>query len=740
LLNLEGYADIARKVGKPLMIGEYGALPVLKSNTAVWKETPDYFESYQDETARKWVKKALDEVVAAEVPLVYWWTYSSDASSVQGKKDRFDISLSRDPELVKMVAEANQRLKQRYTAVHNKAFEDKQLNDALPQRLKELWAMDEIRKVPLDVEKLGSSTVPYVDKRSDNWASLGDSWVGAASGEASGDPADMSVAHSGLTIERYYFNGEMTDKGPDRIYAVLAKPTPIRDPVPVILVFHGGGGHANPALATAIARQNPGTAVLAVDYNGQFLPVKGQEATVWRTVDRAKKLTADLKQYQSYHYVIAARRALDFLANQPGIEASHACSFGISNGGWISLIVAGVDNRIQCVVNAVSAGGVEGSPTLMSQAYRQTDDSLKPLYLDTFDPLVYAKYTKAAVLLNLSANDRYMWLPGAMRNYNGLAGEKRLSLTPNSDHQSGGPNIPNSSSDWVRSRLLNDREATLPKIKGDRIVSDGTTYTWEAEGSYPIRKSNLYWSPGQPVSTARYWMPVEARFLDGKWKAEIPNVYAGMAGEAYAIVFDEKNRAVSSMTIDLAGKDPRREEVYTWENDSLWDEAGGASAWRPNQGSKTTAIDAEAGGILVDPGGGATFNLLTNSAILASGFAARHEGVRLTVNGGGAAGTIKISLAKDSNSMEQTVYSASVSYGEEDSVVDIPWSYFHSSQAEADSRPWPFDTLLIEGNVHETSKFNRTGIAGCRLLYSLFQLESSRKYRSPRRANRIERK
>jgi hypothetical protein len=190
---------------------------------------------------------------------------------------------------------------------------------------------------------------------------------------------------------------------------------------------------------------------------------------------------------------------------------------------------------------------------------------------------------------------------------------------------------------------------------------------------------------------------VEARFLDGKWKAEIPNAYAGMAGEAYAIVFDEKNRAVSSATIDLTGKDPRREEVYTWENDSLWDEAGGASAWRPNQGSKTTAKDAEGGGILVEPGGGATFNLLTNSAILASGFAARHEGVRLTVNGGGAAGTIKVSLAKDSNSLGQTVYSASVSYGKEDSVVDIPWSYFHSPQAKADSRPWPFDTLLIEG-------------------------------------------
>jgi hypothetical protein len=111
-LDNKGYMAIAKRLGKPLMIGEFGLHAIPKTDKKIWDETPDYFESYDDTKAAKpWVVKTLNDVIEAGVPLSYWWCYQSDSSSDQNNPQRFDIDRDRNPELVACVAEANKRLK-----------------------------------------------------------------------------------------------------------------------------------------------------------------------------------------------------------------------------------------------------------------------------------------------------------------------------------------------------------------------------------------------------------------------------------------------------------------------------------------------------------------------------------------------------------------------------------------------------------------------------------------------------
>ncbi len=113
-LENKGYMTIARRVGKPLMIGELGLQAKPKTETKLWDETPDYFESYDDTAAAKpWLMKTLNDVIDAGVPLTYWWCYQSDQSSEQNNRQRFDIDRDRNPELVACIVEANRRLKAR---------------------------------------------------------------------------------------------------------------------------------------------------------------------------------------------------------------------------------------------------------------------------------------------------------------------------------------------------------------------------------------------------------------------------------------------------------------------------------------------------------------------------------------------------------------------------------------------------------------------------------------------------
>ena len=584
----------------------------------------------------------------------------------------------------------------------------------LPDHLKDIWDMKIYREADLEAERLSSRTVPLYVKGQNDWMATGDSWVvpSAEGDEGSGadDGEGVVSLDSKLTVEEYYFTSTSTKDKPSRIFCVLAKPEKSDEdkPVPVILVFHGGGGHGNSALAIAAARNNPGAAALAVDYNGQFVATTAHPVTQWgnigRSSDMVPRIVPDICNCQTYHYVIAARRAMDFLETIPGLDTDRIGLQGISNGGLIALIAAGVDERVRCVVNGVSAGGVEGTASRSAAGYRKLPDEQKPLWLETYDPISYARYTKASVLLNMSSNDRFFWLSGAMRNFEALPGEKRITVKANADHNAGGYPIPDSSRYFVRHVLFGDAASALPRVTGDRIRYADGVFTWQTAEQPEAVKATLYYSPGTVVSPARYWMPIQAVRTGNQWQADLPEAFRSLSGQAYVTVYDERDRAASSMTVEWAGLNPATGDAFLWSGESVWDKERGADAWRPLTagGGPKTLITGEAGGaVTFAPDGGNEFLALTNSVILASGRASNHNGLRLVVRGGGKGGQLRICLLRDSHSLDEVSYSAVRSYTANETVMNIPWSDFHTTNLAASAEPWPFSALQLGGTVSD---------------------------------------
>lgn len=114
LLDFRGWMAIAQRLDKPLLIGELGLHPIPKTDARVWKETPDYFDSYADAAAAApWVDRTLERVIDAGVQIAYWWCYQSDRPVDQTDPQRFDLTRERNPELVRRIVAANQRLRGR---------------------------------------------------------------------------------------------------------------------------------------------------------------------------------------------------------------------------------------------------------------------------------------------------------------------------------------------------------------------------------------------------------------------------------------------------------------------------------------------------------------------------------------------------------------------------------------------------------------------------------------------------
>ena len=573
-----------------------------------------------------------------------------------------------------------------------------------PGRAADLWDMREVRKQPLDVETVGTRKAPLVVPRREDWMNTGDAWVAKSKDEKTAAVAPpKSGSKELLIVEELFFSSESTPDGPNRIFCAIARPEKATGPVPVVLVFHGGGGHASSALAVAMARRHPGMAGVAMDYNGQFRPGPKGEVTQWKSVTRERKfdLVPDLRNWPMYHNVIAARRTIDFVETQPWADGEHIGAVGISYGGWVALMLAGVDERVKCVTTGVSAGGAGLTAGRAAQQLRWQPAEQRQLWLDHYEPLAHAPDTKAAVFFQLATNDLFFWLNGAARNLDALPGKKGWVLRPNSNHGAGGPEVPGTAAPaFMRHILANG--PPLPEVTDFRVSADGLCYTWRVKGPRPIHRAVLNWSPGKAVSPARYWFEIPATREDDIWSARVPPGFGPLASQAFVNAGDEAGIVVSSTLLSRAGLDPITQPGPQWSGGRLWDTDRSAAAWRTPAGwlPKTVFEVTEEKALRVGPDrGGEEFVLLTNSVVLASGAAPAHKGIAIRVNGNGQAGRLKVALVRDTNSLDQRAYTAEIAHTAGTGEHALPWATFKltTGNVTAPPMPSPFDGLIVSG-------------------------------------------
>jgi dienelactone hydrolase len=568
----------------------------------------------------------------------------------------------------------------------------------------DLWDMTEVRQQPLEVERLGAPRkAPLVVAGAGDWMSTGDGWVAGKKAAPAPTATKPAAGDEQLLVEELFISSEHTPAGPNRIFCAVARPEKTSGPVPVVLIFHGGGGHASGALALAAARRHPGMAGVAMDYNGQFMPGPKGKVTQWKNVSRDRKfdLVPNLQNWPMWHNVIAARRTIDFLETQPWADKNRIGAVGISYGGWVALLLAGVDERVKCVTTGVSAGGAGVTSGRSAQQLRWEPAEQRALWLAHYEPLAHAPSTKAAVFFQLAANDLFFWLNGAAKNLEALPGEKGWVLRPNSNHGAGGPEVPDTAAPAFMRHVLLGAPA-LPQVSALQVSDDGLRYSWKANGPRALTRAVLNWSPGKAVSPGRYWIEFPATHAGDTWSAQVPADFGKCAAQAFVNLGDERGLVVSSVLLVRDGLDPLTAAGPQWSGGQLWDVERGAAAWRTPAGwlPKTVFEFVSPTGLKLGPDkGGKDFALVSNSAILASGVAAQHQGLHLRVNGNGAAGTLKVTLLRDTNSLDERAYTAEIKYPADASEHDLSWSAFKltTKNVTAPPLPCPFDGVMFSG-------------------------------------------
>lgn len=149
---------------------------------------------------------------------------------------------------------------------------------------------------------------------------------------------------NGYVIYRVQFSS-VHDK---RVPAWWCVPTTGTPPYPCVIIMHGYGGDKNglQMLAPAFAMRGISTLAIDAEYHGDRKQPGSDILSpyIYRNRDAFIQTVIDL------------RRAIDFLQSQQQIDGKRIGYIGLSMGGILGGILAGVDERVQAPILVVAGG------------------------------------------------------------------------------------------------------------------------------------------------------------------------------------------------------------------------------------------------------------------------------------------------------------------------------------------------------------------------------------------------
>lgn len=207
-------------------------------------------------------------------------------------------------------------------------------------------------------------------------------------------------------------------------------------PWPVIITTPGYSGTPQGVMLSECQR---GYAILQVFPRGQ-----GDSSALWKL--EGDKLTAQLDHPEGAYYQGAYAdviRAIDFASSRNDMDPERIALVGTSQGGGISLAVAGLDPRLKAVVAHVPflcnfrlAATTPGSliKSLLDRAGKNDESALRTL--DYFDPLQLAPHFHGPILISAGGKDQLCPEATIRSVYDRLSGKKMLKVYPNLTHTS----------------------------------------------------------------------------------------------------------------------------------------------------------------------------------------------------------------------------------------------------------------------------------------------------------------
>lgn len=324
------------------------------------------------------------------------------------------------------------------------------------------------------------------------------------------------AANGSHSLEAIYYAGEPYQGHETRVFAYLAIPSKVYRPPGIVLV-HGGGGKAFREWAEMWADR--GYAAIAMDLagrgpDGERLsdggPDQGDDV-------KFNDIAKGVREAWPYHAVANVIRAHSLLRNTPGVDASRTAITGISWGGYLTCIVAGVDDRFDAAVPVYGCGYLHEDSVWVSRM-NQLPPADRQAWIDNYDPSQYLPGVQMPILFVNSTTDFAYPLDSYQKSYRAVRGPRTLSVTTTLLHSHEHGWAPVEIQLFIDSVLRNDK----PLARWGRVVIYGNKINAEYRSAAAIKSAALCYTTDFGPWQKRKWTVVPAQVESNRVYADLP--------------------------------------------------------------------------------------------------------------------------------------------------------------------------------------------------------------------------
>jgi hypothetical protein len=364
--------------------------------------------------------------------------------------------------------------------------------------------------------------------------------------ELSKAPAVEWGERQGAVRSLYYAN-EPFNGHPTRVFAYYAAPEKTNGPLPGIVLVHGGGGKAFREWAELWAQR--GYAAIAMDLagcgpDGKPLPGGGPGQDHPAKFDA---IASGVRQAWTYHAVAAVIRAHSLLRSLPEVDQNRTGVTGISWGGYLTCIVAGLDDRFKAAVPVYGCGFIY-EDRLWSDMMVKLPPAERALWIENYDPSRYLPGCRTPILFVDGTNDFAYRMDCLQKSYRLVHGPRTLCVTIAMKHSHPDGWAPKEIGIFVDSILRDGK----PLAQFERFSRHGREVEAHVRATVPIREATLICTTDNGDWKKRQWRSLPARLESNGSviRAELP-VDRGIA--YFMNVTDERGATVSTEHEELVG-------------------------------------------------------------------------------------------------------------------------------------------------------------------------------------------
>jgi dienelactone hydrolase len=358
-------------------------------------------------------------------------------------------------------------------------------------------------------------------------------------------PADDIKADG---VKSLFFEGAKYKGKPTRVFAYYGVPANIEKgkKVPAMVLIHGGGGTAFDRWVKVWNAR--GYAAIAMDVCGS-VPVGTYGK--WKRHDHAgppgwdnsfSQLDSPIEDQWTYHAVSAVALAHSLIRSYPEVDADRIGVTGISWGGYLTCIVAGVDSRFQCAAPVYGCGFL-GENSAWLPAFAKLGKDKADLWLRQWDPSSYLANAKMPILWVNGTNDFAYPMDSWQKSYRLPKTDATLCLRIRMPHGHG-PAGENPEEIRVFADSILKQGKPLAAITDQGNSADEAWATFKSAA--PVMKAELCFTRDKGKWQARKWEQIPATIDAGKATAKIPDD----ATVFYFNLFDDRNCAVSTRHVE----------------------------------------------------------------------------------------------------------------------------------------------------------------------------------------------